>query len=299
MRIKIAARQLAKWLTSLFWAIQPQRWTKQLIIYAALVFDGKLFQPNLLLRTTLLVFAFCLAAGSIPLLYQGLSIDRLRQRPPLHTRSGVPLDLSILPGVALFVLLGLGIATWLDLRVGLVAAAYLLVNALDYLYFKTLVIIDVLVSALSLLLEMFAGVLLVDVQQFSPWLYVCVTLLALFWGFGQRRHELLLHPDAAPPDHSTLLQYNLPLIDQIMSLVTASLLITYTLYTFSASTALAGNGRLLLTVPFVFYFVVRYFYLVYVKKMGSPPDELLWQDKPLLVNSLAWLSAVVGLIYIR
>lgn len=298
-RIRTNHRQCTGRLASLLGAIQPQQWTKQAVIYAALVFDGKLFQPTLLLGTTLIVLSFCLAGGSISLLDHCISNDEQRQRPQLRTRFGESLNLRTgLIVIVLLALLSLSIAFGLDIRVGLIAAAYLIVNALYHFYLKALVIIDILVLALGSLLGMLAGVIFVDAEQFSPWLYICVTLLALFLGFGKRRHELMLRHGATPQDRSVLAHYNLPLIDQIMSLVTISMLITYTLYTFGASTALADDGRLLLTTPFVFYFVVRYFYLIHVKKVGGAPDELLWQDKPLLVNSLVWMLATVGLIYI-
>jgi len=296
--IKTDQRQLAEWFVSLVRAIQPQRWTKLVVIYAALVFDGKLFQPNLLLGTTLIVLAFCLAAGSISLLNHCI-YGQQRQRPQLRTRLGESLGLrTALVVVMLLALLSLGISIWLDTRVGLVTAVYLLVNIAYHFYLKSLVIIDVLVLVLGSLLGVFAGAIFVDVEKFSPWLYICVTLLASFLGFAKRRHELTLWQDAAIQDCSVLAHYSLPLIDQIIGLVTTSMLLTYTLYTFGASTALTDDGRLLLTTPFVFYFVVRYFYLIHVKKIGGAPDELLWKDKPLLVNSLLWVSAIVGLIYI-
>lgn len=258
--IKTDQRQLAGGFASLVRAIQPQQWPKLVVIYAALVFDGKLFQPNLLLGTTLIVLAFCLAAGSISLLNHCIYIDEQRQRPQLRTRLGESLDLrTALVVLMLLALLSLGISIWLDTRVGLVTAVYLLVNTAYHFYLKSLVIIDVLVLVLGSLLGVFAGAIFVDVKKFSPWLYICVTLLASFLGFAKRRHELTLWQDAAIQDRSVLAHYSLPLIDQIIGLVTTSMLLTYTLYTFGASTALTDDGRLLLTTPFVFYFVVRYF----------------------------------------
>ena len=123
---------------------------------------------------------------------------------------------------------------------------------------------------MGFLLRVIAGVLVVDVSNFSPWLYVCVTLLSLFLGFGKRRHEITLLAGDAGSHRASLEQYNLPLLDQLIGLVTTSTLVSYTLYTFEAQTALAG-WRMLLTVPFVFYFIARYLYLIHVRKLGARP----------------------------
>jgi hypothetical protein len=159
------------------------------------------------------------------------------------------------------------------------------------------VIIDVMALSLGFLLRVVAGVVVVQVTNFSPWLYVCVTLLSLFLGIGKRRHEITLLAGDAANHRASLAEYNLPLLDQLIGLVTTSTLVSYTLYTFEAPTALASGGRMLLTVPFVFYFIARYLYLIHVRKLGGAPDELLLQDKPLLVNSVLWMATVVMLIY--
>ena len=161
---------------------------------------------------------------------------------------------------------------------------------------KNLVIIDVLVLSLGFLLRVVAGVLVVDVANFSPWLYVCVTLLSLFLGFGKRRHEITLLADGAGNHRASLDHYNVALLDQLIGMVTTSTLVAYTFYTFEAQTALA-SGRMLLTVPFVFYFIARYLYLIHVRKLGGAPDELLLRDRPLLINTALWAALVVLLIY--
>jgi hypothetical protein len=149
---------------------------------------------------------------------------------------------------------------------------------------------------LGFLLRVVAGVVVVQVENFSPWLYICVTLLALFLGFGKRRQEIVLLEGGAGQHRASLQEYNLALLDQIITIITTSTLIAYTFYSFDAATALAHN-RMLVTVPFVFYFIARYLYLVHVKGLGGAPDELLLDDKPLLINSALWALTVVGLIY--
>ena len=156
-----------------------------------------------------------------------------------------------------------------------------------------------MVLSMGFLLRVIAGVIVVDVERFSPWLYVCVTLLALFLALGKRRQELVLLADDAENHRASLGQYNLALLDQLIVMVTTSVLIAYTLYTFEAPTALAQDGRMLLTVPLVFYVLARYLYLINVRKLGGAPDELLLEDKPLLINSVLWAATVVALIYLN
>ena len=165
-------------------------------------------------------------------------------------------------------------------------------------YLKNIVIVDVMVLALGFLLRVVAGAIIAQVANFSPWLYVCVTLVSLFLGFGKRRQEMSLLEGDAANHRASLQEYNLPLLDQIIGIVTTSTFLTYTLYGIEAQTALAADGRMLLTTPFVFYFIARYLYLIHVKKLGGAPDELLFRDRALLLNSALWALSVFVLIYL-
>jgi 4-hydroxybenzoate polyprenyltransferase len=289
-------------LRGLWRTMRPQQWIKNAIIYAALVFDGKLLQWEPFFATTLVALCFCLAASSVYLMNDLVDIEKDRKHPQKRLR---PLPsgqlhprLALMTAIVLAVV-SLSTATWLNVWVGLVTAAYLLQNVAYSFFIKNIVIVDVMVLALGFLLRVVAGVIIVDVARFSPWLYVCVTLLSLFLGFGKRRHEITLLAGDAGNHRASLDQYNLQLLDQLIGLVTTSTLIAYTLYSFEAKTALVGDGRMLLTVPFVFYFIARYLYLIHVRKKGGAPDELLLRDRPLLVNSALWALAVVGLLYLR
>lgn len=285
-------------LRRLYKTMPSQPWTGSAIIYTALVFDGKLLQPDLLLGTTQIVLSFWLAGGSVYLLNHCINDITEGQHSQRQSQSSDQPSLAFVGLVAVILAtLSLSVSTWLDVQVGVVTAVYLLLNVIYSFYLKTIVLVDIMVFSVGLLLRVFAGVVFVDVQKFSPWLCVCISLLALFLGFGKRRHDIS-RLEEAPNHRPSLGQYNVYLLDQILLIVITSMLIAYTLYTFGASTALAGGGRLLLTVPFVFYFVARYLYLVQVKKLGGAPEELLLKDKPLFVNSLLWGVAVVGLIYV-
>lgn len=288
-------------LRGLWRAMRPQQWSKNVIIYAALVFDGKLLQWEPLLATTLVALCFCLASSSVYLMNDLVDVEKDRLHPQKRLRplpSGQLNPRLALAFAVVLAAIALTVTGWLNVWVGVVTAAYLLQNVAYSFYLKNIVIIDVMVLALGFLLRVVAGVLVVQVAQFSPWLYVCVTLLSLFLGFGKRRHEITLLAGDAGIHRASLAHYNLPLLDQIIGMVTTSTLLAYTLYSFEAQTALAGDGRMLLSVPFVFYFVARYLYLIHVRKQGGAPDELLLRDRPLLVNSALWALTVVGLLYI-
>lgn len=287
-------------LAGLWKSMRPQQWTKNIIIYAALVFDGRLLHPELFLRTTLLVICFCLASSAVYLLNDLVDIEKDRQHPRKRLRplpSGQLSPRLAAAAAALLALAGVAGAAFLEPWAGLVTALYLAQNIAYSFYLKNIVIIDVMVLALGFLLRVVAGALVVHVANFSPWLYVCVTLLALFLGFGKRRHEIALLEDGAAAHRASLEEYNLPLLDQIIGIITTSTLIAYTLYTFEAHTVVVHDYRLLLTVPLVFYFILRYLYLIHVKHEGGAPDELLLKDKPLLLNALLWMAAVVVLLY--
>lgn len=281
-------------------SMRLSQWTKNVIVFAALVFDGKMRDPDLFWRTTLVAICFCLVSSSVYLMNDLVDIEKDRQHPRKRLRPLPSGQLSpLVAGVAAFVLAVVGMAgsIWIDPWVGAVVGFYVVQNIAYSFYLKNVVIIDVMVLSLGFLLRVIAGVLVVNVTNFSPWLYVCVTLLSLFLGFGKRRHELTLLAGDAASHRASLEQYNLPFLDQLIGLVTTSTLVSYTLYTFEAQTALAG-WRMLLTVPFVFYFIARYLYLIHVRKLGGAPDELLLKDGPLMVNSVLWAGSVVALIYL-
>jgi 4-hydroxybenzoate polyprenyltransferase len=229
-----------------------------------------------------------------------VDIEKDRQHPSKRHRplpSGQLNPRLALTAAAGLAVIGLAVASWVQVWAGLILLVYLLQNVAYSFWLKNFVIIDVLLLSIGFLLRVAAGVVVAEAERFSPWLFVCVFLLALFLGFGKRRHEITLLEGEAGNHRASLTEYNLPLLDQLIGMVTTSTLLAYTFYSFEAQTALVGNGLMLLTVPFVFYFLARYLYLIHVRKLGGAPDELLLRDKPLLINTALWGVAVIGLIY--
>jgi len=278
-----------------------KQWTKNSFVLAPLVFDGKLFEFVMFDRALIAFFCFCLASSSVYLLNDLVDIEKDRQHPRKRLRPLASGQLSpTLAGVTALAFAAISVVAMgmVDLWAGVVVGAYLIQNLAYSFYLKNIVLIDVMTIAAGFVLRVVAGVLVVDVQNFSPWLYVCVTLVALFMGFGKRRHEISLLEADAGTHRASLEHYNLPFLDQIIGLVTTSALVSYTLYSFEAETALARDGKMLFTVPFVFYGILRYLYLIHVRKLGGAPEDLILQDKPFLISIILWVVALVVVIYI-
>jgi 4-hydroxybenzoate polyprenyltransferase len=291
---------LAATARALFKGMRPKQWTKNLVVFLPLIFDGKLFVPQLLLKTSVAFALFCLMSSTVYLINDLVDMEKDRQHPVKRQRPLASGALS--PGVAIaaivvFILVSLPLSLWLDGGFSLILFSYLLLNIAYSFYLKNLVIVDVLILAAGFLLRVAGGVVVVDVERFSPWLYLVITLGALFLGFGKRRHELLLLEESANFHRSILAEYTVPFLDQLIALVTSTLVIAYSLYTFSAPN-LPQNHAMMLTIPLVLYGLFRYLYLIHVKEEGGAPDELLFHDKPLLVDVGLWLVAVIAILYL-
>ena len=179
---------------------------------------------------------------------------------------------------------------------GIIGLLYFGSTVLYTFVLKHIVIIDVLVLALGFVLRVGAGAVLVAAIRFSPWMYVCMMMLALLLGFGKRRQELV-ELDGNAGTRAILSEYSVPLLDQIISIITGATLVAYAFYTFSAP-QLPANHSMMLTIPFVIYGIFRYLYLVHVKGAGGAPDEILLSDRPLQITIVLWGLAAVVVLYI-
>ncbi|MCS6844531.1 MAG: decaprenyl-phosphate phosphoribosyltransferase [Caldilineales bacterium] len=298
-RVSAQRGSAARTLAALFKAMRPKQWTKNVVVFAPLVFDEKLFVLPLLLRTSLAFVLFCLVSSAVYLINDLADIEKDRQHPvkrhrPLASGALAP---SVATAAAIGIIaLSLPAAFWLSRSFGLILLGYLLLNIAYSFYLKHVVIVDVLVIAAGFVLRVAGGVAVVQVERFSPWLYLCITLGALFIGFGKRRHELITLQEEASNHRAILAQYTVPFLDQLIALVTSTLVIAYSLYTFSAPN-LPENYSMMLTIPLVLYGLFRYLYLIHVKGEGGAPDELVFQDRPLLLTGVLWVAAVILVLY--
>ncbi len=280
--------------------MRPRQWVKNVVVFAALIFDVKFMQPEPLLRTVVAFVLFCLVSSAVYLLNDLVDIEKDRVHPTKRYR---PLAAGVLEPwvavVAMLLLLGVSIpiAFAMDWMLGVILLSYFVLNVGYSFYLKNVVILDAMTVAAGFVLRVAAGAVVVDVARFSPWLYMGITMIALLIALGKRRAELMSLAGEAGNHRVILDDYTLPFLDQLLGIVTASTIVFYSFYTFSAEN-LPDNHLMMLTVPFVLYFLLRYLYLIHVRKLGGSPDELLFKDKPLFISAVLWGLFSVGVLYL-
>ena len=285
----------------IFKAMRPRQWTKNAFVFAALVFDRQFFKIESLERTIFTFLIFCLVSSSVYLFNDIMDVEADRNHPVKKNR---PIASGKLPvGVAAFIsfillLISLTSAYFLSVGLLVIVAVYFFLNLAYSKWLKHLPIIDVLVIAACFVLRVAAGVSVIEVERFSPWLYVVTTLLALYIGFGKRRAELMvLVPENTQSHRKVLSGYSLDFVDQLITVVSSTTIISYSLYTFSAPN-LPDNHSMMLTIPFVLYGIFRYLSLMKINKMGGEPEEVLLKDRPLQVTILLWAVTVMIIFYL-
>ncbi len=281
--------------------MRPRQWTKNGFVFAAILFDQKLLDPVSLGHVLLAFVLLCLTASGIYIINDVVDADKDRHHPNKKHRpiaSGrLPVPVALI-AAGLFMLIAILGGYWLDFELSLVIVVYILVHIGYSFVFKNVVILDVFVIALGFILRLIAGVVVIDVARFSPWLYVCAGLLSLFLAIGKRRQELITMGDRASVTRSTLAQYSLELINDMLRLTITSTAVAYTLYAAGAETVLVQGKAMLLTVPFVYYALFRYLYVIYIKEHGGDPTEILFEDRPLQAVIALWGLLIVFLLYL-
>ena len=285
---------------NLFVSLRPGQWTKNLLVFAGVLFGHRLLEPEALGRAIGAFAIFCALSGVVYLI-NDVSDREADRRHPLKAQRPIAsgaLPVSTAIGTTFLLgAIGLAGAAALGWRFFLVAATYLALLVLYSGPLKRIVIIDVLTIAAGFVLRAVAGAVAVSVE-ISHWLLVCTVLLALFIALAKRRHELVLLAGGATGHRPILEEYSPYLLDQMISVVTASTLIAYIFYTISPETQEKfGTSWLGLTIPFPLYGIFRYLYLVHQREGGGSPAELLLTDRPLLICVALWALAVALIIY--
>jgi 4-hydroxybenzoate polyprenyltransferase len=285
---------------SLVRSLRPSQWTKNLIIFLPLMFGGRLLDATSVLLASAAFGIFCALSGVVYLINDVADRDADRRHPIKRDRpiaSGdVPVRVAIGTAVAILTVALAG-AFWLNTLFGVLASTYVGLLALYSGPLKHIVIIDVLTISIGFVLRAAAGAVAISVP-ISHWLYVLTILLALFLALSKRRHELVLLADLATGHRRILEEYSPYLLDQMISVVTASTIVAYAFYTVSPETIeKLGTDKLVLTLPFPLYGIFRYLYLVHKKEGGGSPAEMLVTDLPLLLCVAMWASTVAIMIY--
>jgi 4-hydroxybenzoate polyprenyltransferase len=281
-------------------SLRPHQWSKNLVVFAALALSKHLFERDPFLRVFVAFLVFCGLSGAVYLVNDlaDLAQDRLHPRKRLRPLASGALS----PGTARVaaVVIGaasLGLSALLGLPFAVLALLYVVLNLLYSFRLKHLVIVDVIVISIGFVLRAVAGAVAIDVA-FSTWLLVCTLLLALFLALAKRRHEITSLLDGAADHRRALAEYSPYLLDQMISVVTASCLVAYAFYTLAPETVEKyRTDRLAWTIPFVLYGIFRYLYLVHRKEQGGSPTDILLTDRPLLLDVALWAVAILAIVY--
>jgi len=287
-------------LTSYFRLLRPHQWVKNGFVLAPLIFAGKLLHaPSLILGFSAFL-VFCLVSSGVYAFNDIFDREQDRNHPTKRNRPVAAGEISVLTaavlGAGLFAVGILG-AVSIGQSFLLWVVFYLLVQFGYNIAFRNIVILDILAIAMGFVIRAVAGSLAIDVV-ISPWLILCSLLIALFLGFAKRRQEIVLMGAAATQHRSILKEYSVPLLDQLIGIVTAATIVCYAIYTLTPEvTQRLGSRYMILTLPFVLYGIFRYLYLVHVHEKGGSPTKDLLTDAPLLISIFLWTLTSVALIY--
>ncbi len=298
----VAPRGPASAVAALLEAMRPSQWTKNLFVFAGLIFGRQAANITAVEASVAAFCIFCLLSASVYLLNDVADREKDRQHPvkrhrPIASRRLSP-QVALVAAVALAAI-GVGSSFLITSAFAAFAICYLLLNLLYSFSLKHVVILDVLCIAAFFTLRAAAGAAAIGVV-ISHWLLICTILLALFIALSKRRHELVLLEDGAANHRASLGEYSSYLLDQMIAVVTASTLMAYVLYTVDMRTvAEFGSDRLVYTVPFVIFGIFRYLYLIHQRNGGGSPDKIIVSDKPFLANLVLWAAAVSLAIYLH
>lgn len=292
--------QNKKMIIELLRLARPGQWTKNLIIFAALIFSRHLFNPQYSLKTFFAFVLFCAISGGVYILNDIVDLENDRKHPLKSKRplaSGKISKTYAITGFFVLTLFGLVFSFILNTGFGIVASAYFVLQVFYSFVLKKIVILDILTIAFGFILRVVAGVIVIDVE-ISSWLLICTLFLALFLGISKRRHEIVMLEKNAAGHREVLGEYSEKLLDQMIAVVTSATVIAYALYTMAHETVAKFNTtKLIYTTPFVLYGIFRYLYLIYKKESGGAPDKVLLTDLPLIINIILWIAAASIIIY--
>jgi 4-hydroxybenzoate polyprenyltransferase len=289
--------------------MRPRQWPKNGFVFVALFFDRQLINADSVFHTLVAFFLLCLMSSAVYIMNDLADIEGDRQHPVKRNR---PLPSGRLnPAVAAMAAFVLAAGSLLvpfafyanpyglypNPGLGAILLAYLVSQIAYTFYLKHVALVDVLIVATGFILRIAAGVSVIEVQRFSPWLYVFGGFLALFMALGKRRHELVLLGQNAGNHRAILEEYNLDMIDLLINITITSALVAYSLYTFLAE-GLPENNAMMLTIPFVLYALFRYLYLIHIRHEGGAPEEILLRDRPLQIDLVLYAIVAYFALYV-
>jgi 4-hydroxybenzoate polyprenyltransferase len=287
-------------LKALIKTMRLRQWTKNGFVFFALIFDKQLFRPEPFLRTVEGFFLFCLISSAVYLFNDIADVEADRNHPIKKQRpiaSGkLPVTVAVTTAL-LLIAIAIPLGILLSPVFALILTSYLVINLLYSRWLKHVSILDVLIISSGFVLRVGAGVALITVERFSPWLYMITILFSLYIGLGKRRAEMNLLAEGASAHRKVLEGYTISLLDQYITIVSGMTIVAYSLYTFSAPN-LPENHTMMLTIPFVVYGIFRYLQLIQFGHVAGSPDEVALKDRPLQITVLLWGLAVIAIFYL-
>jgi len=290
-----------KVLSGILRSFRFRSWTKNLIVFAALLFARHWQDSHAIVMTVLGALGFCLLSSAVYLFNDIADRERDKFHPEKKNRpiASGSLKVSVAAVTAVVLAAGvLGLSWVFTPNYAIIVSIYLVMQLAYSFKLKHEVILDVLIIALGFVLRALAGVTMLRDAGYSdvtisPWLMMCTFFLAIFLAFAKRRYEVVTLGENASGHRKILEEYSADLLDEMMGIATASCIIGYSIYSVSDRTMELVSTKLWVTIPFVVFGVFRYLYLIHIKGHGGSPDKLLLSDMPLLLNTLLWLLAVV------
>lgn len=283
----------------LFQALRPKQWTKNLLIFAGIIFSQNLSNLHMVRNVALAFVDFCLLSGVMYLINDIKDRETDREHPEKRLRPIASGALSVQAAIVWAVvlsLIALGGAFLITVSFGICAVVYVVLLTAYSFHLKHIVILDIMVLSLGYVLRAVAGVAAISIANveiiITPWFITCTLFLALFIVLCKRRHELVLLDNRAGSHRRVLQEYTPAFLDQMVAVTTSATVISYALWT----TLGQFKGHMVYTLPFVVYGIFRYLYIVYRKEEGGAPEIALLRDRSLLINIFLWLIAVVLLL---
>lgn len=285
----------------LFYAFRPKHWIKNFFIFLPMIFGGKLFDSPIALRVTAAFFLFSFAASAVYIFNDIIDLAKDKKHSIKRLRPIASGKVSVRRAIILAFLLSavsIPISFLLSSLFGLVVLGYLIFNVVYSRILKEIVIVDIFCIAGFFFLRILAGSVVANLEL-SHWIILMTILLALFLGFNKRRGELRFLKNEAKDHRKVLSKYSTYFIDQIIAVITSSVVIVYTLYAIDArTTQVFGTNHIIYTIPFVYYGIFRYLYIMQKNKKSGDPTRILFSDRPLQISILLWILVVISVVYL-
>ena len=276
--------------------LRPHQWTKNLLVFAALLFSLHKVSIHLLGKSLIAFFLFCMVSGCVYIINDFADIKNDRNHPEKRYRPMASGALNPFLGLAFgcgLLIASLFSAFHFDLWFGSVLLFYFLINVAYSFTLKHVVILDVMIISAGFVLRAIGGSLMIG-TPFTPWFLLCTMLLSLFLAISKRRHELYLLQEEKGSHRKVLENYSIELLNQLNTIVTSATIISYSLFTFTSGRTI----QLMWTIPFVIFGIFRYLYLIMMGNKGGTPEKVLVEDKPILITVLLYVIAVASIILI-